>query len=145
MNDRTIYDLMRTVSRRLVKKPVDINFVNYSTLKAAGCARVDYNGRYVIDLASDIYKSGSEEDLKAFLHECAHLRLHAKNFGKSDTSQPPEWDKPKNEVIAGRRLLMESQAETLAATWEHYAIEHEPKDENGSSLFELRLRALLKY
>ena len=142
----TLYDLMLAAAKHLTGIDVEIRFTTKSALKAAGCARVDNSGRAVVDLAQDVFENTSEEDLICFLHELGHVKLHAKGFGRSDTTRAPVWDKPKTEQQAGARLLMESQADTLAHAWNNWAAKRAPEPwQNGRSIFENRLTALLRY
>jgi len=144
---RTLYDLMLAAAKHLTGADVILQISERKSLHAAGCVRVNPAGRIVIDLANDYAATGSEEDLHVFLHEVAHAKLHAKGFGRSNTENTAlEWDKPKSKQQAGRRLLMESEAEAMANVWEHWAAKRSPEEwQNGRSVFENRLTALLKY
>jgi len=143
---KTLYDLMLAAAKHLTGIDVELQFSEKKSLRAAGCVRVNPAGRVVIDLASDYAPAASEDDLRVFLHEVAHAKLHAKGFGRSDTDRAPIWDKPKSKQQAGRRLLMESQADTLAHAWNNWAAKRAPEPwQNGRSVFENRLTALLRY
>lgn len=142
----TLYDLMTAAAKHLTGISVEIRFTTKSALGAAGCVRVSPAGQVVIDLATDAYPSTSEDDLICFLHELAHAKLHAKGFGRSDTSKAPVWDKPKTKQKAEHRILIESEADKQARDWNHWAAMRAPEPwENGRSVFENRLSALLQY
>lgn len=143
---RTLYDLMQVAAKHLTGIDVELRFTNKKSLGAAGCVRVDPSGHPVIDLANDAWEPNSEDDLHCFLHEIAHVKLHAKGFGRSDTSRAPVWDKAKTEQQQRARILRESQADTLAHAWNNWAAKRAPEPwQNGRSIFENRLTALLRY
>lgn len=143
---KTLCDLMLAAGSHLAGIPIQINFATRQYLRAAGCVRVDHSGQVVIDLASGFAASKSDDDLKIFLHEVAHCRLHAREFGRSDTTLAPVWDKPVNDIVATRRALRESQAENQVMAWWHWAEKHAKTElDNGCSRFENYLTALMRY
>lgn len=134
---KTLYDLMLDVARHLTGRDIELNFTNRKSLGALGCARTDFSGKSVIDLATDAFPTCSGEDCYLFLHELAHISLH--KFKHTDTTRPPEPNPKINKPL-------ETQADKLARTWERWAIQHaESSIKNGRSVLENRLTALLQY
>lgn len=136
----TIADLYTEVARVLAGKDVILQFKRPVYKNLLGCASKNESGKLVIDLTPDL---PGELSLKVFLHELAHIKLHARKYASSRIGSMASGS-----VKSGGDPdeKQEREADEFASHWLSYARLHLLDHyKNSMSEEEAMLQALLHY
>lgn len=117
---QTLYDLMLKVAQHLTGKRPALRYREPIYKGNIACVQVDETGRPVIDISPIL--NGDERELRIFLHELAHIRLH--KFMRSNVEQPPQSVQINEQPVA--HASREKQADDLALRWLDYGRKHQP-------------------
>jgi hypothetical protein len=122
---RTQFDLMRVLAQKLAGREVIVRMQTPKTTGSLGTLHINQDGIPVLTIMP--YLDG----LDTFLHECAHVRLHADKMVRSDLDQA----KPRAVTVnkAEKQPSWELQADALRDHWLSYGRQHadptQPDDE----------------
>ena len=115
---KTVADLYAEVARVLTGSDVILQFKRPVYKNMLACVSKNEGGKIVIDLTPDL---PGELSLKVFLHECAHVKLHARKFASSRISAMASGS-----VKSGgaQNEKQEREAEEFTKHWLSYARLH---------------------
>jgi len=134
------------VARRLAGRPLIVRARASMYKGDLATTHKNLDGVPVIDMPANLQ---GNLFLKVLLHECAHVKLHAGSFARSDVDRTPQSvteAKPSKARMAAR-VRRENEAECLSKKWLDFADRHAVKVlQENSSLgdLEARLWALTK-
>lgn len=122
---KTQFDLMRVLAFRLAGREVIVRMGEPKTTSSLGTTHIDVDGVPVVTIMPGM------DGLDTYLHEVAHVRLHADMMTPSNLDQA----KPRSVTVskAEKRPSWDDQADRLRDTWLAYGKKHAdptlPEDE----------------
>lgn len=143
MNDEEIYNLFGEVLQRLAgnRGPITLHFSRSPAAGAIGSVTKDLAGglHVYVDPSMSL-----DAIFEVFLHEAAHVVLHAGAIAQSAVHTQPAQTFTNQARAAGNYQADETAADTLKATWLNYAnknawraVEAHPNLQTDPTIFKL--------
>lgn len=120
---KTVYDLMLAAAKHLTGKDIVLRFQEPVYKEFIACTMTNPKGRTVIDLSPALFGRG-ETELKVFLHELAHARLHEIAPSSYTGRQPQSMSAGSPQDRTATYTKREREAEALAGRWLAYGKRH---------------------
>jgi len=115
---QTVYDLMRVLANRLAGREVIVRMQDPVTTNSLGTVQINQKGVPIIHIAPWL----GEHTISTYLHELAHVRLHADQMTRSNLDQAA----PRSVTVSksDKRPTWEAQADQLRDQWLAYGKAH---------------------